>query len=214
MRLDPKLGKNLVRSHEIGGKPIFVFDGLFSDRAVRILYEYVKREPYRWDAWDSSEFDWSVRWRLSLPSSSFSRPFLKDVIHLVKHGLPSSSPQDIARIYVNFNLHGEIHLPHVDSTRGGYTALYIANREWDLTWQGETLFYDGDEAVFAVTPKPGRLIIFDGTIRHRGSAPSRDCYEPRINIAFKFEPVSFLRSAEFRRRQPILARRARVVRRS
>ena len=53
--------------------------------------------------------------------------------------------------------------------------------------QGETVFYDrAGEPFHAVAPKPGRLLLFDGGIVHRGGVPSRKCFEPRLSVAFKF----------------------------
>ena len=69
----------------------------------------------------------------------------------------------------------------------GVTALYFANPEWQDDWQGETVFYDrAGEPFHAVAPKPGRVLVFDGGIVHRGGVPSRKCFEPRLSVAFKF----------------------------
>jgi hypothetical protein len=48
------------------------------------------------------------------------------------------------------------------------------------------MFYDGGEARHTVAPRPGRLVIFDGALVHRVGVPSRECYVPRITVAFKF----------------------------
>ncbi|HJR13321.1 MAG TPA: 2OG-Fe(II) oxygenase [Rhodanobacteraceae bacterium] len=62
-------------------------------------------------------------------------------------------------------------------------------REWNAEWGGETLFYNSNmDAEAVVTPKPGRLVVFDGNITHVGRPPNRICYAPRYALAFKLEP--------------------------
>lgn len=81
---------------------------------------------------------------------------------------------------------------HTDALPGqkGLTALWYIAPEWNVEWGGETLFYDsGLDAVAVVTPRPGRLVVFDGSITHVGRPPNRICYVPRYTLAFKLEPA-------------------------
>ena len=66
------------------------------------------------------------------------------------------------------------------------TALWFMATEWEPEWGGETLFFDrtGD-AMFCVSPRPGRLVLFDGAIPHVGRPPTRICYTPRYTFAIK-----------------------------
>ena len=88
---------------------------------------------------------------------------------------------------INFNSFGEAQYIHKDE---GFamTAVYFANPQWHPDWLGETLFYedDGAEVRSAVTPAPGRLLIFDSLIAHRGGVPSRLCWYPRVTVASKY----------------------------
>ncbi len=73
--------------------------------------------------------------------------------------------------------------------RDGITALYYANPDWNEHWLGETIFYDEErQPVHAVGVKPGRLAIFHSNILHRAGVPSRECFEPRLSVAFTFVP--------------------------
>ena len=68
------------------------------------------------------------------------------------------------------------------------TALAYVCDGWDIEWGGETLFFDAaQEIACAVTPRPGRLVIFDGGITHVGRPPNRICYQPRYTLAIKFQ---------------------------
>lgn len=59
---------------------------------------------------------------------------------------------------------------------------------------GETVFFDReDEIALAVQPKPGRLVVFDGAIRHVGRPPNRICYVPRYTFAIKLEQTRVAR---------------------
>ena len=53
------------------------------------------------------------------------------------------------------------------------------------------MFYNqDDDCVYACTPKPGRVVIFDGAIKHVGRPPNRICYASRFTLAFKLEPMT------------------------
>ena len=71
-----------------------------------------------------------------------------------------------------------------------FTALWYLCEHWDTEWGGETLFFDAaGDAQFVCSPRPGRLVLFDGAIRHAGRPPSRICYVPRYTFAIKLERV-------------------------
>lgn len=93
------------------------------------------------------------------------------------------------RVYANFNLHGDFQFAHEDGD--GWTALAFLNGRWDEDWGGELILYPGGEAAHAycIAPKPGRMVVFDGMIRHRGGVPSKLCLEARISLAIKFRPA-------------------------
>jgi SM-20-related protein len=182
-----KVGRPAVvtRRIPIGDKEVLVVDGFVSKRTQILLYDTLRRATFGWVARDSAkpEHFHGVRWRMDLPSRAAKLPFFRDVSTLIRD--LALEPPVLQRVYANFNLYGEVHFPHEDGPRG-ITALYCVNPVWPTRWQGETFFFEGSEPSHVVVPRPGRLILFDASITHRGSPPSRDCFEPRINIAFKF----------------------------
>lgn len=96
------------------------------------------------------------------------------------------------RAYTNVAAFGDVLFTHVDclADQHDLTALWYLCERWDLEWGGETVFYDArDEIAHAVRPRPGRLVIFEGAIKHAGRPPSRICYAPRYTLAIKFEQV-------------------------
>ncbi len=89
----------------------------------------------------------------------------------------------------NVYSYGDVCFTHVDfyRTRPGITALIFANDIWEKDWGGEIMFFKkNDEAVYAITPKPGRLLLFHGFLKHRGGVPSRHCYEARKTFVLKY----------------------------
>ena len=103
------------------------------------------------------------------------------------------------RAYTNVASYGDMLFTHTDCLpeQHDLTALWYLCEHWDIEWGGETIFYGMDgEIACAVTPKPGRLVIFNGAIRHAGRPPNRICYAPRYTMAIKFERVSLPRRNE------------------
>ena len=88
----------------------------------------------------------------------------------------------------DFASFGDALLTHVDALPNAreLTALWFLCESWDPEWGGETLFYDANsDAQIAVSPKPGRLLLFDGAIRHAGKPPNRNCPVGRYTFAIK-----------------------------
>ena len=87
------------------------------------------------------------------------------------------------RMYINCFAPNENPYFHVDGE--GYTFLYYCdNEEFDLNEGGETQFLV-DNDLMGVLPVPNRMVIFDGTIKHRATTyRSRH----RFTIAIKYSP--------------------------
>jgi SM-20-related protein len=62
--------------------------------------------------------------------------------------------------------------------------------EWSEAWGGETLYQDEKgEVIAAIRPAPNRAVLFDSTIPHAGTPPSRAFGGLRVTIAFKLKTV-------------------------
>jgi SM-20-related protein len=97
------------------------------------------------------------------------------------------------RAYTNVASYGDMLFTHTDCLpdRHDLTALWYFCERWDAEWGGETMFYDAqDEVACAIRPQPGRLVVFDGAIKHVGRPPNRICYAPRYTFAIKFERIT------------------------
>ena len=87
----------------------------------------------------------------------------------------------INRIYLNLFLPQENPNFHTDGEHI-VTCLYYLNPEYDLDEGGETQFILNDE-IKGIRSKPGRLVIFDGSLKHRATSFRS---HPRLTLAIKF----------------------------
>ena len=95
-----------------------------------------------------------------------------------------------ARSYINLGIVSDVNRIHNDNKTDNKTVLYYANRDWDPSWGGQTLFLDSSakDVIKTVTPRPGRIVIFDGRIPHN-VLPMNGRAVPsyRFTVALKFE---------------------------
>jgi SM-20-related protein len=95
----------------------------------------------------------------------------------------------LLRAYANGHTYGAEGYPHRDSSdRENYwTTVYFAHEVWHAAWAGELVFFnqDYDEIVYAVFPRPGRVVIFPGGTPHCARGVSRLCPALRASIVLK-----------------------------
>lgn len=147
-----------------------------------------------------------VRSEFATPATQAHRHFVSEMPLTILHQLPilkrtlsaiaahaaSEQPYHAYRAYTNYAGFGEMLYSHIDCAPGSgeLTALWYLCTQWDTEWGGETVFFEPDgDAVGLVSPRPGRLVIFDGDVRHVGRPPNRICSQPRFTFAIKFERV-------------------------
>jgi SM-20-related protein len=110
------------------------------------------------------------------------------VVHLWKIIAPPG--HTLMRCYANGQPYGTEGGIHTDSVSDkSFTLIYYPHLAWWPDWGGETVFFNQDwtDTIDCVFPRPGRLIIFNGTIPHVARAVSRTCPEMRITLMFKTE---------------------------
>lgn len=177
-----------TRRASIGGHDLFVFDDLVSaeeaTRYARAITQaaFTRNETARPD---SLEFK---HWACEMPLENLARTSLGQATAKAIADLRPNERFLPYRCYTNFASFGDVLLTHVDAlpnTRE-LTALWFLCERWDTEWGGETLFYDANgDAQLAVSPKPARLLLFDGAIRHAGKPPNRNCPVGRYTFAIK-----------------------------
>ncbi len=176
-----------VRPVQIPGRNFFLCDNLVDSAmvtqlgiAVKCLH-YIRKEKSRPDVpalAAAADIE---------PSIVAADPFFQRTKAIAEKMFPGEVLGHL-RAYVNSSVYGDSYASHRDSpeTSQNVTVLYCANLIWQADWGGETIFYNDDEdAVLAVSPKPGRLVVARGAILHRANVPTRSCYEERLTMAYK-----------------------------
>ncbi len=179
-----------VRTGTVEGRSIGVFDGLLAGPQIAGLVRGLENGGFTRTEVARPETAQFKHWVLNLP--------LKQARGLPMHAptlsaagrLDSANAWRAYRSYCNFAAYGDMLFIHTDAQPEAHelTALWFLSVEWEAEWGGETLFFDSQmDARFVVTPRPGRLVIFDGRIPHVGRPPNRICYAPRYTFAYKLE---------------------------
>lgn len=178
-----------VRTFSVDDRHVHVFDGLLPEAEA---YEtalarapFTRTEVARPDT--AGYRHWVTETRLDALSQ---QPVLARTLEAVASIAPAGVVFEPYRAYTNVATYGDMLFSHVDCLPGQVelTALWYLCGEWDVEWGGETMFFDAqDEVAAVVRPRPGRLVIFDGAIRHVGRPPNRICYRPRYTFAIKLQ---------------------------
>lgn len=93
---------------------------------------------------------------------------------------------ELLRCYANLHTHGVEGYPHTDSKREDeHTIIFYMNPKWKIHWGGETAFYEDDEIIKSVMPKPNRMVWFPSNVLHCARAVSRICAVGRMTLMFK-----------------------------
>jgi hypothetical protein len=185
-----------VRTFDVEGRFVRVVDNFLIQAEREALTDF---------AWNSASLQFSKRAAEGVSPllfSSYQKDLHPRVDELyrgfrtyVEYGEPLSRQQDVRnlvfeKMQVNYTPPGEYRIIHVDSTKPhDLTCLYFANEKWDVEWGGELLLYNRakTEVLHAVTPKPGRMVIFESCIPHRGGTQSVICREIRMAVVLRFK---------------------------
>lgn len=171
----------------ISGRELFICDNFIDPEMVTAIgadlktMPFLRKEKSRADVpglASSANIDSAL-----LPTD----PFFLRLRAIAEKMFPGEVLHD-TRAYVNSAVPGDSYYIHRDSPEGSkdVTVLYYANLNWQPDWGGETIFYKDDyDAVLAVSPRSGRIVVSRGAILHRASVPTLDCHEQRLTIAYK-----------------------------
>ncbi len=180
------------KSAVVDGRPIFVFDDLLQKTAIDNVTTALNGAPFTHTEIARPDVEAYRHWAFNMPLNQTKDFPLVNMANKVIDSLFEKKYQ-LYRCYCNVASHGDMLYPHTDCMPDAkeMTALWFVQDEWNYEWGGETIFYNKyNDAEVVVTPKPGRLAIFDGAIIHAGNAPHKICTKPRYTFALKYEPVN------------------------
>jgi hypothetical protein len=184
--------KPKIRKSMISGRELFICDGMVEPLMQQRIGASVKTMHYVRSEKSRAGVPGLVAVSNIAPETIATDSFLRGLRQTVETLFPDEHFTD-QRAYVNCSVYGDAYYIHRDCAahERHVTALYYANLEWQPDWGGETIYYNDDEdAEFAISPRPGRLVIARGAVLHRGNVPSRSCYEERYTLAYKLNSVS------------------------
>jgi len=168
------------------GKKIHVFDDVFEMAWRTYAYQFLLNLPYNIGWSDSCDL---YRCEHVYLHSSMSVDQLKEfgLLKAMKEpGLRELLGKSIfSKATVNLSTPTDVHFAH---THKNTTLLYYPNLHWQEEWAGETLFFNesASEIVFASMYKPGRIILFDGSIPHSIRPQSRIAPHHRMTVSIFF----------------------------
>jgi hypothetical protein len=173
---------------KVGGRDVYVFDGLVSAEESTRYYRAISQASFTRTEMARSDAAGYRHWVCEMPLENLPRSSLWAATQgAVREARPGENFLPY-RVYTNFSSFGDTLLTHVDALPQAreLTALWYLCESWDPEWGGETLFYDdAGDAEIAVSPRPARLVLFDGAIRHAGRPPNRNCPIARYTFAIK-----------------------------
>jgi SM-20-related protein len=181
------------RRHLVDGREVRIYDGLLSRQDILALTAMFDDAAFTRTESARPETAAVRHWVLNIPLDTGTKlPVYAPMLEAMRD-IAGGTAYRGYRCYCNHSSFGDMLFTHTDCQPGSreYTALWYIAPEWDVEWGGETVLFNKDQdAEVAVSPRPGRLLIFDGNILHAGRAPSRVCYAPRYTLAYKLEPAA------------------------
>jgi SM-20-related protein len=175
------------RKVSVAGRDVFVFDGLVPVEESARYFTAISQASFTRTESARPEAEFR-HWVCEMPLQNLPRTSLWPATEAAVAAVRPGERYLPYRVYTNYASFGDTLLTHVDAIAAAreLTALWFLCEKWDHEWGGETLFYTDDgDAQLAVSPRPARLLLFDGAIRHAGKPPNRNCPVGRYTFAIK-----------------------------
>ena len=172
----------------IDGRELLVIDDVVTGARLENLASYFDLAPAQRIEGDITGADTRL-WIIPIERDVAERqPYANAIMNEVREHFPGETFA-IQRAYCNAISYGDMlyaHRDHPKRDSRDVTALLFVATEWKREWDGETIFFNDDgDAVHAISPRPGRLVLFRSAIEHRAGAPSRVCNRTRLTLALK-----------------------------
>jgi SM-20-related protein len=180
-----------TRRHSIEGREVRVYDGLLKANEIQGLTAALQNGGFTRTEFARPETSAFRHWVMNIPIEAAAQLPIYQPTLAAAAEFAAGTAYRIYRSYCNYAAYGDMLFTHTDCPPGAgeLTALWFIAPEWNAEWGGETLFFDSSmDAQVAVSPRPGRLVLFDGSLPHVGRPPNRICYAPRYTLAYKLQP--------------------------
>lgn len=188
----PQLIVKATRRHSIEGREVRVYDGLLRANDLQGLTAALQNGAFTRTESARPDTQGFRHWVLNISIDAAAQLPVYQPTLAAAGEFASETAYRIYRCYCNYAAHGDMLFTHTDCppNAGELTALWFIAPEWNADWGGETLFFDSSmDAQAVVSPRPGRLVLFDGSLPHVGRPPNRICFAPRYTLAYKLQPL-------------------------
>tara|TARA_R100000008_G_C3490703_1_gene118564 strand:- start:5 stop:535 length:531 start_codon:yes stop_codon:yes gene_type:complete len=102
----------------------------------------------------------------------YKRKWFSDEVENPLLNILSSIGYSTDKCYRSFyNCFQKLDNPQYHEDPGGHSYMFYLNKEWHWYWGAPTLFKT-KKGIKRIYPKPGRLVVFDAYIEHKGTAPT------------------------------------------
>jgi hypothetical protein len=116
-------------------------------------------------------------------ANNLSAPYSTAWAHIKENYFPEYS---LIRCYANAHTYGIEGYPHTDSRRNtDLTLVVYLNKQWNRTWGGETMIYNGNKIEHAELPTYNNAVVFPGNMWHVARGVTRICPSLRLTLMFK-----------------------------
>ena len=153
---------------------VIVIDDIFTKDEIQWMEDYFTL----FDGWqlifddpEQSLSQYSLGQVIDLPNFGEFEQFCMRVFK-ERSGVPVPN---FHRVVYNCFRFGDSPNLHIDGEQEDALKLMVyPNTKWSEAWGSESVFVRDGEITDAIIPKPGRLVIFPGSIPHGAKAPNRN----------------------------------------
>ncbi len=170
---------------------IKVWDNIIDSDFLKEYVEYIKHRDGYWQFSGAGVAKEATIWFRDLGECELTQKLYKEyIVPRLSADIEDFNTIQVNRVYANAQGSANRSDIHVDAHyHGCYSILLYANLHWPKEFEGETIFYTEDEELYgAVLPKPGRVVVFDGSIPHIGRPPHPEVNGNRITVVYKMVP--------------------------
>jgi len=162
---------------------IDAFESILSTEDFNVVLNILKSSNWSYGHHSDANQDHKKFWNMNLIDDFYFADYFFEKIKTVLN----INDANLLRVYANGQTFGLDGSWHQDSCKDNeFTFLYYSVPDWKISWGGETVF-NVNGRIVSFFPKPNCALCFPGKIEHFARSPSRECYELRTTIAFKFE---------------------------
>jgi len=169
--------------------PIEIFNNLLQtpeliNQCDSILRGFGWKFGFKSDVGDES-YQYNIPfWKLPLDEEPFFTSVLFDILKERTY-----KDFELLEVYCNGQTYGQDGHPHIDNVHGEtHTFLYYANKDWNLTWGGQTVFLVNDNRI-GIDPRPNTAVLFTTDLMHYGEAYNQFCRDLRMTVCYKLRQL-------------------------